>query len=246
MPSPSLCFQIKGWAAWTPTRETKADWLTWATERPADAVDEPAPTPPPLLLRRRVSGLGQKALRAAWGLPDVATARLVFASRHGEFTRTLSIMDSLVGGTEVSPADFSLSVHHALAGLLSIATDNRQGHTAIGAGPDSFFCGLLEAAACLAETPDQPVVTVYYDEPLPTPFDRFGRPEDEPIAVAMTLAPRRDSQCLCLSPTAISTGTPASVTPAQDFLGFLLGRARQTTITGDRCAWHLEKTDAPH
>ncbi len=104
-----------------------------------------------MLLRRRVSPLGQHALRAVWGLPESETARLVFASRHGEFGRTLSILDALVSDEGVSPADFTLSVHHALAGLLSIVRKNRQGHTAVAAGSESFFFGLLDALLCLNE-----------------------------------------------------------------------------------------------
>ena len=100
---------------------------------PSDAAGTPPSDPVPLLLRRRVSAIGQQALRAAWGLPAAAEARLIFASRHGEFSRTLSILDALANDQPVSPADFTLSVHHALAGLLSIAQRNRLGHTAIAA-----------------------------------------------------------------------------------------------------------------
>jgi len=43
-------------------------------------------------------------------------------------------MEGLVAGEGVSPAEFTLSVHHALVGLLSIAQSNRRGHTALAAG----------------------------------------------------------------------------------------------------------------
>jgi len=49
--------------------------------------------------------------------------------------------------------DFSLGVHNALAGLLSVSTRNHGGHTALAAGIDSFGFGLMEAAVCLLERP---------------------------------------------------------------------------------------------
>src|SRR5262245_46592170 len=120
----AVSFDILAWAAWAPGRETEAAWRAWAGVA-AGAAAAP-PSQPPLLLRRRVTTIGKAALRCVWGLPDSAGARLVFASRHGEFSRTLSILDALTAGEGVSPADFTLSVHHALAGLLSIATENRK------------------------------------------------------------------------------------------------------------------------
>ncbi len=136
----SLHFRLRAWAAWLPGQ-----------------IEPAAAESLPLLLRRRIGGLGQQALRAAWSLPDSAAARLIFASRHGEFGRTLSILDALAKGEEISPADFTLSVHHALAGLLSIARGNRHGHTTIAAGRESFGFGLLEALSCLVEKPAEPV-----------------------------------------------------------------------------------------
>ena len=158
-------------------------------------------------------------------------------------------MDSLAAKSEVSPADFSLSVHHALAGLLSIATGNRQGHTAVAAGPDSFLYGLLEAAACLAEAPGRTVVLVYHDDPLPTPYDRFGHPADQPLALALALSATGAEPGMCLTmspvPPAPGDGAVTTVTPALDFLCYLLGNNREAIISGSHHAWHLETLDAP-
>ena len=182
----ALSFHVKAWSAWAPGRETAAAWHRWAGRTVPDP--DTAPETVPVVLRRRVSPLGQKALKAAWSLPDSATARLVFCSRHSEFARTLSILDSLVGHTQVSPADFTLSVHNALLGLLSIARGNRHGHTMIAAGTESFGFGMLESLACLAERPTEPVVLLYFDEPLPEPYDVFEPGAPEPIALALTLS----------------------------------------------------------
>ena len=237
----ALSFRVRAWAAWSPGRECPDDWLAWAAGRAASGGQGPAAGAMPMLLRRRVSAIGQQALRAAWGLDGVAQSRLVFASRHGEFSRTLSIIDALVRQDEVSPAEFSLSVHHALAGLLSIATGNRKGHTTVAAGPESFAHALLEAAACLAEAPDEPVTLVYYDEPLSDRFADFADEDEEHLAMALSLS-AQDGLALRLTPVALGQAAAAATArPALAFLGFLLGGGTSAEVVGERLSLRWER-----
>jgi hypothetical protein len=174
-------------------------------------------------------------MRCAWGLPDASNARLVFASRNGEFGRTLSILDSLITGDGVSPADFTLSVHHALAGVLSIAQGNRRGHTSVAAGPDSFALGLLEATASLSEHPEEPVLLVYYDEPLPAPYSTFAGAE-ETHAVALSLRGSGNDGALINGSIACGSGREPTEGASLAFLRFLLTGA-DTVAPGERIDW---------
>lgn len=207
----------------------------------------PVDAAPPTLLRRRVSPLGQQALRAAWSLAASATSRVVVSSRHGEFGRTLSILENLADCTEVSPADFTLSVHHALAGLLSIAHGNRQGHTAVAAGPESFCFGMMEAVACLTEVPAEPVVLLHYDEPLPDPFSVFDEPAAAPEVLALVLAAEGPGVPLSLScvPASANGRRPASHAPAShamQFLGLLETPGQGELISeGERLEWRWRR-----
>ncbi len=135
-------------------------------------------------LRRRIGGTGCKAQDAAWTIlpPDGAPPRLILSSRHGEYGRTFTLLDSLAAEGEVSPADFSLSVHHALIGLLSIATRNTAGHSAIAAGPDTFGFALLEAIACL-RAENAPVLVMHFDDPPPV----YDMPPEPALALALLL-----------------------------------------------------------
>jgi hypothetical protein len=160
---------------------------------PLDAADDSASAEVlPAALRRRVSALGQKAFKAAYRLKVPDGARFVFCSRNGEFDRTLRILTALAGDEPVSPADFSLSVHNALAGLLSIAWRNRTGHTTIAARAKTFEAGLIESAACLMERPGEPVLMVYYDERLPEPYSEISDANESCVVLAMLLTPPRD------------------------------------------------------
>ena len=238
----ALPFHVRGWAAWAPGLETEAAWRQWATGRAGTAETAPAPAAPvPMSLRRRISPLGQAALRCAWGLPDAARSRIVSASRHGEFGRTLSILEALAVGETVSPADFTLSVHHALVGLLSIAQGNRQGHVAVAAGPDSFGCGLLEAVVCLQERPSEPVTFLYYDEPLPAPYDRFDHGAARPLAMALSLSFAGAGEGVLLgSVTPRGKGDPEP-SPGLAFLRFLLTEAAEASWRGERQEWEWRR-----
>lgn len=235
-------FCIRGWAAWTPGRETEEAWRDWANGRTA-APDDPSARPPlPTLLRRRVSPLGQAALRAAWSLPDTLTSRIILASRHGEFGRTLSILDSLAAEGEVSPADFTLSVHHALVGLLSIAATNRHGHTAIAAGSESLGLGFVEALACLDESPCEPVTLLYYDEGLPSPFNDFDEAVGHaPLALALTLAKTGPSGMLGFTPISQPSDTMDRSIQALEFLRFLLAEQAELSWCGERFRWQWRR-----
>src|SRR5580658_7149 len=200
------------------------------------APDTPRP-PVPLLLRRRVGPIGQAVSRAAWAMPHLDRARYVFASRHGEFDRTLTMLENVADNDGPSPADFSLGVHNALAGLLSVATKNRRGHTAIAAGIDSFGFGLMEAAACVLEQPDEPVVLAYYDAGLPPGYpDTVPEQADTTLALALAIVSRRQA-----SRHVVMAATPATAEPGEAaaavFLRFLRATAAEATASGERMTW---------
>ncbi|WP_374382056.1 beta-ketoacyl synthase chain length factor [Dongia sp.] len=244
-PGPALRFSVRDWHAWAPDRETKRAWLSWARPDAAhDASDAPLPSLP-MMLRRRVTGIGQKALGAALACQSVADARYVLASRHGEFDRTILILSSLAAGEVPSPAEFSMSVHHGLAGLLSIHTGNRQGHTAVAGALDSFGYGLIEAASCLAEQPDRPVLLIYFDAPLPdayAPF-RIEAERDLPIALALTLAAADEASpdgALTVSCDA-PTGDVSPECLALSFLRFLLDGTKTQSAAGGMKMWRWHR-----
>jgi len=149
------------------------------------------------LQRRRLSPLARAFFHCANRVAPEGDARVVFASRHGEAERTLTILQDLAAGAEVSPTLFSMSVHNAVPGLWSILKGNRASTCAVAAGPETFGCGLLEALACFRADPSSPVLYVYGDDRLPEPWaDLVPRGElhavallvGEPAARRLTLA----------------------------------------------------------
>lgn len=209
------------------------DWGYWTPDQKQDAT--------PAILRRRVTSIGRQALNVAWQLPQAANARLILSSHHGEFSRTLSLLESATNQTELSPADFTLSVHNALIGLLSIAHNNRQGHTAISAGPDSFCFGLVEAIACLKENPEEPVVLIHFDEPLPGSFAEFNRPNDQPVALALALTSTGKNELIEVDFETMQGAIKTPPSHAQDFINFLTSNATEAVSTNADRQWRWKR-----
>ncbi|MBI2255701.1 MAG: beta-ketoacyl synthase chain length factor [Proteobacteria bacterium] len=235
-----LPFQVRDWFAWAPGRESKSAWRAWAGQPDSAADDPPAPTLP-MMLRRRATPIGQKALGAALACSGAKDARYILASRHGEFDRTVLVLTSLAKGEQPSPAEFSMSVHHGLAGLLSIHTGNKAGHTAVAGSLDSFGYGLIEATACLAEAPGKPVLLFYFDAPLPDDYAPF-RPmaeEELPLVLAMTLVAADDAG-LSVSAT-MADGDEGQECIPLSFLRFLLGNAPAAAVRGGRMMWRWHR-----
>ena len=147
---------IARWSSWNPCAKD--------SEGPDVSFIEP-------MLRRRLSNLAKMSLRVAQDCTEgIANVRFVFSSRHGDLTRTASMLNDLADGEPLSPTTFSLSVLNASSGLFSILRGDTTASTAISAVESSFGYGLLESAAQFAADPATPVLYVYADEPAPSVF----------------------------------------------------------------------------
>jgi hypothetical protein len=234
-------FAVSAWSAWAPKRETPADWHMWAGAADKIANDADAGSVVlPMMLRRRITALGQKMIAGALACGETArTGRYVLASRHGEFSRTLRILESLAAHELPSPAEFSMSVHNGLAGLLSIHSGNMRGHTALAAGIDTFGFGLMEAAACLAEQPREPVLFFFGDESLSGEFDIFGGDDvDLPLVVALALqTPGAGDDGILFDAVPRNSNERPTTAASIDFLRFLLSGAETAVSEGVRMTW---------
>jgi len=225
-------FRVEAWAGWFAPNDHLEHGGLLAPSRPL-----------PGLLRRRITPVGRRALEAAWAvLPDGPMPRLVLSSRHGEYDRTFGLLSELAASGTVSPADFSLSVHHALAGLLSIATGSTAGHTAVSSGAESFGFGLIEAAACAEEDQDGAIL-LHFDAPLPDLYRPVAEPPPPALALALRLgAPGAGAGLgidLTLRPAAEPVAAPDGL--AGSFLALLRGAAA-VSGEGARFTWQWSRS----
>lgn len=140
------------------------------------------------MLRRRLGPLGRAMLHCAG---RVAEGRgllpSVFASRHGDVTRTVPILEDLARSLQPSPTQFSMNVQNAVAGVWSIARQDPSPSVSLAAGAETFGLGLLEALSLHGAEPTSPILFVYADEPLPEPFTGFAERELPLHAVALLI-----------------------------------------------------------
>ncbi|MGB8600666.1 MAG: beta-ketoacyl synthase chain length factor [Rhizomicrobium sp.] len=209
-------------------------WTGWSCGPDTDGVKRL-----PALTRRRLTALGRNALGAASMLPALDTARYIFSSRHGEFNRTQTILHSIAAAEELSPTEFSMSVHHALTGMLSITHHNHFGHSAIAAGSESLCFALIEAAACIAENPAQPVLLLHYDDALTGEYAVFDSGAQPAILALLLQAEGENSLTFTM---AEKSAAPAGTTPAARTLWqFLDGDAAQGVFYGPTHSWHWSR-----
>lgn len=194
------------------------------------------------MLRRRLGPLGRGMLhcagRVAEGLGPLAS---VFASRHGDVTRTTPILEDLARGLPPSPTLFSMTVHNAAAGVWSIARQDPSPSLSLAAGPETFGWGLLEAFGLQAAAPSDPVLFVYGDEPLPPPFSGFSEQEPPLHAVALLIG-YPAARHLIVTWEAGKTGPTAAVPQAMQALQALhtdLPQGPWAEASG-AWSWHVE------
>jgi hypothetical protein len=195
-----------------------ARWAVWesvecedgSTSSPDAAFVEP-------MLRRRLSRLAKMSLRVAHDCAhDIPDVRFVFASRHGEMTRTTAMLNDLAAEEDVSPSTFSMSVLNASTGLFSILQHNTAPSTAISAMTESFGYGLLEACLQLADKPEQPVLLVYADEPIPAVYGEPALSSFSAHAIGLLLQSGSARQITCA--TALGDELPSLEPQSRAFL----------------------------
>ena len=194
-----VTFSIVRHAQWAPGLTTPEAWTQWArAPHRIVAGGEPGVKAMPAMLRRRAGFLGKMALEVAYqcidgcgeGGGDIPT---VFCSRHGEVARALDLLSDLARGEALSPTAFSMSVHNATAGLLTIARADRANHIALAAGAATIEHAVIEACGLLADGAPM-VLLVASDCQLPELFLPFQDCEEQPHAWAwlMTAADGAD------------------------------------------------------
>jgi hypothetical protein len=144
------------------------DLGAWPLREPEEKEDKLS-----MMTGRRLTPLGRMAFEilnkssTALGQRDIPW---IISCRHGDANRMVNLLTSLSKGELLSPTDFSMSVHNAIIGAYSILTKSKKMNTALSAAESSFETGLMEAFA-LQQEKKETVGYMYYDMPLPSPYE---------------------------------------------------------------------------
>lgn len=99
----------------------------------------------PSLMRRKLSMLDKFALASMNKIYTTEVEEIVFASRIGEIDRLNKIIDQYQEFDEVSPAQFSASVHNYPVGLFCLYNKINIPYYAVSAGDETFKSGLIKS-----------------------------------------------------------------------------------------------------
>ena len=183
-------FHIEQWRAWAPGLDSDEAWQAWSREpvHVADGDAQPSCDFLPPMQRRRLSRLARITLHAAWPLcGEGEQLPFVFASRHGETPRTYALLSEVAEQQALSPTQFGLSVHNAIAGQWSILRGQHGESVAIAGEADTFEHAMVEAAALLSDGAPS-VLVVMAEEYPPEPYRDWI--DDVPFSYAVALRVR--------------------------------------------------------
>jgi hypothetical protein len=207
-------------------------WQSWS----AASTQQPDSSHIPPMLRRRLSPLGRAAFSVIEPLVQEHGAMpLVYVSRHGECSRTLSLLQDLARGELISPTAFGLSVHNAVAGLYSIHRGLTGSITALSAGCHNLLAGLLEALG-IARATNSKVLCVFCDEPPPEIFHAHVDQPSSAFALALVISPGTG---WCLEPGAQESPGETPVIALGDCLA---AQQPELTLSSTGLPWRLSRT----
>lgn len=224
-------FSLLAWSAWT--RE-------FAYELPVPEMlqqsDMPDAKVVPAMLRRRLNTLGRAAISQMLPLlPDDKSLPLVYCSQHGDIERTLSVLLDLGRNEAVSPKNFSLAVHNAICGVLSIHSKLTGPINAIAASDEGLVPTLLEAVGTLADY--ERVMCIVCDVPLPEVYQSKHAGPQSPFAACFLLGRKDEGMAMSLS-----MGGKVEHNEALQFGAFLADDARkELSLRHNAQAWTVRK-----
>lgn len=106
----------------------------------------------PPLVRRKLSPIDKAALSTMIKVFDNNVEEIVFSSQYGEHTRLDTLIAQYKEAGEVSPAQFSGSVHNYPAGFFTLINKLNIPYYALSAGENSFYAGLVKSVISGKET----------------------------------------------------------------------------------------------
>lgn len=234
---------IQNWSAWTPNLKSKENWQLWANNQASDSFsDDLNISDVPAMLRRRLSNLGKMAIACANDTEQNIPQRpSLFCSRHGELARSVGLLTSLAEDELLSPTHFSLSVHNAIGGMLSINKKDPSNITAIAAAENMVPAALLEAQLIMQEQGCDEILCVIYDDLIPEPYANNTTIPDQAYALALVLNNRDSGTALDLSISAEINHQVSNEPQALTFIRFLLNNEKILQLANPQTHYQLDK-----
>ena len=140
----------------------------------------------PILLRRRLTLLNKASFCTLHCCYDDRVENIVYSSADGGLDRLESLIAQYKTDNEVSPSNFSSSVHNGMLGLFSVLKKYKKTYNAISACENSLSSGLLSAVVsdkrtlyCYSDMFDEIPLSVTLD------ISKFGADNSQKWAIIL-------------------------------------------------------------
>lgn len=160
---------------------------------------------------------------------------MIFASRHGETTRSFQLLRDVATQQALSPTSFALSVHNAIAGQWSIIRKETQETIALAGAEDTLEHAIQEACLLMSAGAPQ-VLVVLAEERPPTAYAPWI--DDVPFSyvIALRLSAGSDWQLDFCSPS--RSLAPQTWPNPLNFLQQIILKTPVWSHAGPRLQWH--------
>ena len=171
-----LKFSVNQWALWSlPPNESPITAENVYTGKPSlDSLSG--------MVKRRMPG-SAKAIQQLNDDHQWHQLPCVYASKHAELSRTYKIIRQF--NQDLSPALFSMSVHNAIPGLLSVINHDDSVYTVIDSMSGVVEMAVTEAVSWLSQYPK--VKVVYFEEDSRTEADLSEADKDSGMVLMMVI-----------------------------------------------------------
>ncbi|MFY8328032.1 beta-ketoacyl synthase chain length factor [Pseudoalteromonas sp. ZZD1] len=240
-------FAIQKCVAWGDGKSSADDWSAFFQD---ESIDSQTLTLPelkqmPAMQRRRLSPFAKLTLHCALAAsePYEQTVPSVFSSRHGDLHKTSKLIADVANKDVLSPTHFGLSVHNAVGGLFSIFTGNKQPLSAVSAGEDSFFMGLVDAVSKLHAYNYDRILYVYSDLAVPEHYQAYVQQRADNLAIGLLIEKSTAQNEFNLEFEGNEKAKASELTQLQglDFLRFYFSTTQQVTVDSKRYQWQLSR-----
>ena len=169
----------------------------------------------------------------------------VFACRHGDLSRTYEMLQTLARDEPLSPTQFGLSTHNAIAAQYSIAQKLIGNSLSVSAGVACAEAAVVEALGLLADGASE-VLIVIYDCPIQPDYSEFQDEPEAAFAWAARLAKPSESDArLSLSVgsklSTDETADQAKIPHGLEALRFLIGNQPMLEFAESGRQWRWQR-----
>lgn len=230
-------FSVSSWSGWTVNANRPSRPFSAGSNIRSSDMPDASMVPP--LLRRRLNFMGRACIsEMLQHLENDANLPIVFCSRHGDIERTLKVLFDLAKGEPASPMDFSLAVHNAIAGVLSIHSRVTANISSIATSAGAVVPTLLEALGLLSASSPK-VLCIICDVALPEIYRTPASEGDFPFVACFTVTTgTRDEFCLAYEGP---VGAEAVRDTPLDFIDFLASDATVFQAVHNAGCWAIRK-----